>query len=196
MGTPTHVGRHAALRSKAQRSKPVTRTVLATTGVFAVAIAAALAATGGTYALWNDNAVPAGSGITTGNTGLTVENVTDYTIPGLSTAQLYPGTSVITPTPLVLKNTGYTALQVTPAIATYTSSTNGMSGYLAVALKPATSCTASAVGVTPTSVAIPRIEPGQSIQVCVEVRLSASAPASVQGGSATFALVLNALQVR
>lgn len=191
MGTPTHTGRHAA-----KRKTPVTRNVLTTTAIFAVAIGGALAATGGTYALWNDNAVPAGSGITTGNTGLTVENVTDYTIPGLNTAQLYPGTSVFTPTPLTIKNTGYTPLQVTPAVATYTSSTNGMSGWLAVALKPATSCSASAVGVTPVSVAIPRIDPGQSIQVCVEVRLSATAPASVQGGSATFALVLDALQVR
>jgi predicted ribosomally synthesized peptide with SipW-like signal peptide len=185
------VGRHAA-----KRSAPVARRILTTAGVFAVAIAAALGATGGTYALWSDKAVPAGSAIATGNTGLTVQNVTDYTIPGLSTAQLYPGTSVFTPTPLVLKNTGSTPLQVTPATATYTSSTNGMSGYLAVALKPATSCSASAVGVTPVSVAIPRIDPGQTIQVCVEVRLSASAPASVQGGSATFALILNALQVR
>ena len=191
MGTPTHVGRHAA-----KRKSTVTRSVLTTTGVFAVAIGAAIAATGGTYALWNDNAVPAGSGISTGNTGLTVENVTDYTIPGLNLSQLYPGTSVFTSTPLVIKNTGYTPLQVTPAVATYTSSTNGMSGYLAVALKAATSCGASAVGVTPVSVAIPRIDPGQSIQVCVEVRLSAAAPASVQGGSATFALVLDALQVR
>jgi predicted ribosomally synthesized peptide with SipW-like signal peptide len=196
MGTPPHVGRHAALRSKTPSSKPVARTVLATTGIFAAAIAAALGATGGTYALWNDTAVPAGSAIATGNTGLTVENVTDFTIPGLSTAQLYPGTSVFTTTPLALKNTGYTPLQVTPATAIYTSSTNGMSGYLSVALKPATSCSASAVGVTPVSVGIPRINPGQTIQVCVEVRLSASAPASVQGGSATFALVLDALQVR
>ena len=192
MGTPTHTGRHAA----AKRTHSVTRNVLTTTSVFAVAIGAALAATGGTYAIWNDNVVPAGSAIATGNTALTVENVTDYTIPGLNTAQLYPGTSVFTPTPLVIKNTGYTPLQVTPAIATYTSSTNGMSGYLAVALKPATSCAASPVGVTPVSVVIPRIDPGQSIQVCVEVRLSATAPASVQGGSATFALILDALQVR
>lgn len=191
MGTPTHTGRHAA-----KRKTSVTRKVLSTTGIFAGAIAAALAATGGTYAMWNDNVAPAGSAIATGSTGLTVQDVTSYTIPNMTLTELYPGTSVFTPTPLVLKNTGTTPLAITPAAATFTSSTNGLSGWLAVAIKPATSCSASAVGVTPVSVGIPRIEVGQSIQVCVEVRLSASAPVSVQGGSATFNLQLDALQVR
>jgi hypothetical protein len=191
MGTPTHTGRHAA-----KRTTPVARNVLTTTGVFAVAIAAALAATGGTYALWNDNVAPAGSSVATGSTGLTVQNVSAYTIPGMTLTELYPGTSVFTPTPLVLKNTGTTPLTITPATAIFTSSTNDMSSWLAVAIKPATSCSASGVGVTPVSVGIPRIEVGQSIEVCVEVRLSASAPVSVQGGSATFDLQLNAVQVR
>ena len=184
-------GRHSA-----KRSTSATRGILSTAGVFSLAIGAAIAATSGTYALWNDGVAPAGSTIATGNTGLTVQNVTDYTIPGFALTQLYPGTSVITPTPLVLKNTGLTPLAVTPASAVFTSSTNGMSGYVAVAVRPGTTCTASAVGVTPTSVAIPRIEVGQSILICVEARLSATAPVSVQGGSATFTLQLDALQVR
>jgi hypothetical protein len=187
----TRAGRHSA-----KRSSSVTRTALTTTAVFAVAIGGALAATGTTYALWNDNVAPLGSTVSTGSTGLTVENVGAYAIPGLSTTKLYPGTSVFTMTPLTLKNTGTTPLAITPAAATFTSSTNGMSGYLAVAVRPDTACGASAVGVTPVSVGIPRIEVGQSIQVCVEVRLSATAPASVQGGSATFSLQLDALQVR
>jgi hypothetical protein len=191
MGTPTHTGRHAA-----KRKTPVTRNVLTTTAIFAVAIGGALAATGGTYAMWNDNVAPAGSNVATGNTGLTVQSVSSYTIPNMALTELYPGTSVFTPTPLVVTNTGTTPLAVTPAAATFTSSTNGMSGWLAVAIKPATSCSASPVGVTPVSVGIPRIEVGQSIQVCVEVRLSASAPVTVQGGSATFDLQLNAVQVR
>jgi hypothetical protein len=71
-----------------------------------------------------------------------------------------------------------------------------MGSWLAVALTAQTTCTASAMGVTPVSGPLPRLEVGDSVEVCVEVRLSASAPVSVAGGSANFNIQLNAAQVR
>lgn len=181
----------------ASRRPRAVRALLTTAGLVVVAIVLAVAATGSTYAFWN-GAVPAsGATIATGGIGLTVNDQTSYTIPGLSSTALLPGRSVVQSQPLTLKNTGDVPLSVTWSGTTYTSS--ALAPHLAVSLRQttATSCT-----VTPAATPLPTtmnpisLDLGQTARVCVEVRLSSSAPASVQGLSSDFTAQLSGVQVR
>ena len=196
----------AVSRSEARRN-PV-QTILTTAAMFGIAVVLAVIATGGTYALWNSKTAVNASTVTSGTTDFTINDVKNYTISGLDMTKMLPGRSVTTATPLVLKNTGYTPISITPgtiAFAAPSASTDSetFASNLTVVVKEAvvangtTSCVVTPFGSTPASYTTPiKLTSGQTRSICVEVRLSDNAPSSVQGKTATFTLNLEGVQVR
>jgi len=165
----------------------------ATTGA---AVLLAVAAAGGTYALWNTASSATPGSITTGSTGLTINDSTNYAITGLDLTGLYPGRSVITAAPLTVKNTGTTPLSVSAGTVTFTDPSGALAPQLVVAIRQASSCAPTAFGSTPTSLSAVTLQPGTTTTVCVEVQLKSTAPASVQGLSVGFTIPLVGTQVR
>jgi len=156
----------------------------------------AVLAAGGTYALWNVSSQVAPGTINTGNTGLTVNDVTSYGIPGLDVTKLYPGRSTITATPLTVRNTGTTPLLVTPGTVTFSNPSSALAPHLVVAVRQAAVCTPTAVGSPPPQFTSFTLQPNATTTICVEVQLSSSAPASVQGLPLGFTAPLVGTQVR
>ncbi len=199
MGSQRASGRHVARPAARRRARGgVIRAVLSTASLFAGAIAVALAATGGTYALWNAEDITDASTITAGSTGLTINDVTDYTVPSLVTTQLLPGRSVVSPTPLIVKNTGTTPLSMTVSgIFHPVGDSTTVAPHLTIALRQASTCSASPDGAATATMTGPvHFAVGQSISFCLEVGLKATAPSSVQGSEAQFTIALLATQVR
>ena len=196
----------AASSSKARRS-PI-RGMLVTAAMFGGAVLLAITATGGTYAMWNSKTAVNASSVSAGATDFTINDVKNYTISGLDMTKMLPGRSVITWTPLVLKNTGTTPISITPGAVTWaapSSSTDSstFASSLTVVVKEAvvangtTSCVVTPYGTAPASFTTPiKLTAGQTRPVCVEVRLSDNASSSVQGKTATFTLNLEGVQVR
>jgi len=196
MGNPTHVD-----DSPVTRRSPI-RAILSTAGMFGIAVFVALVATGGTYALWNTKASVSASTVTAGTTDFTINDVKNYTIAGLDTTKMLPGRSVITATPLVLKNTGTSLISITPGTVVFSApsastDSSTLASNLTVYVKDASTCVVTPFGTTPTSFTTPiKLSAGQTRSVCVEVRLSSNPPATVQGKTATFTLNLEGVQVR
>jgi predicted ribosomally synthesized peptide with SipW-like signal peptide len=178
----------------------VTRGILSTVGVFGAAIALALTATGGSYALWSDQAAVNAPSVTSGSTGLTVDGVADHTV-ALTTATLYPGRSVVSAAPITVKNTGTTPLSVTATAPTFTSASRVLAPHLTVALRPSAACAPGPAGTPPAALPASMgptplvLTPGAQSQLCLEVYLSASAPPELKGLSAVFAVQLTGAQV-
>jgi alternate signal-mediated exported protein len=187
--------KHIAPVDPSVRARKVATWFVATSGIFAVAIAASLLSAGGTFALWNSNRTIQSSQVTGGTAGLTINNVTSYAIAGLDTTKLLPGRSVITASPLTLKNTGTTTLSITPGTVTHTNP--ALASELVVAITQAATCTLTPSGSTPASFTTPIVlAAGATTTICVEVQLKATAPASVQNQTSTFTAPLTAVQVR
>ena len=182
--------------SRGVRVSRLTRRLGGAAGATAAAVIVAVMAAGGTYALWNASAELNAGTINTGNTGLTINDVTSYAIVGLDTSALYPGYSTITPTPLTVKNTGTTPLAVTPGTVTFSDPASALATQLVVAVRHIDTCTPTPFGSTPVSFTSFTLQPGATTEVCVEVQLKSSAPASVQGLALGFTAPLNGIQVR
>lgn len=184
-------------RSAARRLSPL-RAVLSTLAVFSGAVVLALTAAGGTYAIWNDLAPVNGGTISSGSSGLTINNASSATI-NLTGTTLLPGRSVVQATPLQFANVGVTPLNVTSTGITFTPASAALQPHLQISLRPAVAATCT---VTPDATPLPAsIAPvsfavAQTIPMCLEVRLSSTAPASVQDAEAAFTINLNAAQVR
>ena len=76
---------------------------------------------------------------------------------------------------------------------------NRISPYLFVSMRTTTAATCTVTADTtplPATIAPIAFAPGQTVTVCLEVRLDPFAPATVQGASASFLINLNAAQVR
>ena len=172
------------------------RGLLSAASIFAVAIFMGLTATGGTYALWNTTASIPGGTVTTGSAELKINNLASYTVPALAPAKLYPGRSIVSAAPMNFSNTGTTKLLFTPT-STVVTVDPSFSGWVDIALTPATAttCSPSSSGSTPVSASV-TIAAGAAVSMCLEVRLKATAPASVQGRTVTFSVAVNATQVR
>lgn len=186
-------GRHSAPRKKSLISTLLTTVAVVTGGVLV-----ALAAAGGTYAMWNKSVATNATAITSGTIGLTVNDLSSYSTD-LSMTALLPGRSVVAVTPIVLKNTGVTPMSVTASSISYTTASSTVSPYLIVSLVATTagSCTVTPDATPlPTTIAPIAFNPGQSRSVCLEVRLASNAPASVQGSTAAFTVNLLGSQVR
>ncbi len=163
------------------------------------ALAVGLAGTGSTYALWNGSKSIGAVSLTTGSLGLTVNGATSYTVPGLTTTQLLPGLSAVSPTVLVIKNTGTTPLTLSVGSAVFSDPSNllAQNGNLVVALFQSATCAQAVDGSSmPAWTAPVVLAVGASISACLQMTLSPTAPSSVQGLSAAFTLPLSGVQVR
>jgi hypothetical protein len=186
---------HEAVLSARPRRRTL-RWVLVTAAIFAAAIGVSLGASGTTYALWNGSAPVAAAAITTATTGLTVNNVSGYTVPGMTVTQLLPGTSVVSPQPMTVKNNGTIPLSVVPAAPVFADPNSVVANNLAVVLVQGSTCVASIDGSTSPGWTTPLVlNAGQSVSVCLQISLSATAPSSVQGASAAFNVPLIGNQV-
>jgi predicted ribosomally synthesized peptide with SipW-like signal peptide len=186
----------AGLLSKKKPS--AIRSLFTTAGLLAVGLLVAVVSAGGTYALWNNTAPVAAATVTTGKSGLTVNDDPSTFSVDLSMSTLLPGKSVVPAAPIRLKNVGDTALNVTAPSITYTSGA-ALEPYLTIAMTTTTAatCTVSADSAPlPASIAPIPLAIGQTVTVCLEVRLGTNTLSSLQGASATFLINLNATQVR
>lgn len=181
---------------------PLTPCSLLTTALaLAVAVVLAVAAAGGTYALWNTQTSVPGGMISTGSAELTVTGAT-----GMSLARLYPGQT--TTGELAVTNTGSVALRLRVDALTSTAATAGgagqaFAGALRASLWPrtGTGCPATApAGSWSGAVGSPAADlgltlaPGSTQPLCWAVTLSETAPPQAQGGSVALELALGGLQ--
>jgi hypothetical protein len=183
----------------AARKGKALRRVLATVAIFVAAITIGIAGSGVTYALWNGSKPIGATTLSTGSTGLTVNGVTTYTVPGLSNTQMLPGLSAVSPQVLTIFNAGSTPLSVTVGTPTFADPANllAQNGNLIVSLFQSGNCEQSVDGRSATPWTTPLVlAAGGSVTACLQMTLSANTPSTVQGLSATFTLPLIATQVR
>jgi hypothetical protein len=176
-----------------------TRRFLITTAAFGIAVALGISAGGSTLALWNARVPIGAASLSTGSTGITINGVTNYTVPGLTTTQLLPGLSAVSPQVLTILNTGTTPLSIAVGTPVYTvpGSPLAQNGNLIVGLFQSANCaqtvdgSGSALMTAPIVLAV-----GASFTACLQMTLSSTAPATVQGLSATFTIPIVGTQVR
>jgi len=182
-----------------QKKPSAIRSLFSTAGLLLVGLLIAIVSAGGTYALWNDTSPVRAATIATGKSGLTVNDDPSTFSVDLSATTLLPGKSVVPATPIRLKNVGDTPLNVTAPSITFTPASAALSPYLLVAMTTttATTCTVSADSTPlPASIAPIPFAVGQTVTVCLEIRLASNTPATLQGATGTFLINLNAAQVR
>jgi hypothetical protein len=184
----------------------VLRRVWAGTGVIAVAVGVGLAATGGSYALWSSTA-PAPAGVVrTGTAALVIGQAA-----GLSSTGLLPGTSAVGS--FSVTNRGVVPLTVSVSTASVRAAYDGpVAGAsldelrLRVASLPTgatgATCVSALDGVAASRLAtftadgvVPRLAPGASATLCVEVLLDADAPQTVQGAVDDWSVRVTGTQV-
>jgi len=186
---------HGRRSARPTRVSPL-RAAWLTTGLLTAVLLASLAATGGSYALWNGAASAQPSSVTSGSSGLVITQQVS-----LDAGSLLPGQGVVGA--FTAKNTGTVALDV--AISTRgTSSNSAFPGELSLRLGSVASTSACVHGATnysgrPGQVHTPsgfvRVQPGASTVVCTEVVLDQDAPQSVQGSTAQLAFDVTGTQV-
>jgi DMSO/TMAO reductase YedYZ molybdopterin-dependent catalytic subunit len=200
---PRRRARHAAAR-RGVPGRGALRRVWTGTAVLAAAVGLGLAATGGSYALWSSAAPARTTGaVTTGTATLAVTQQAALTSTGL-----LPGTSAAGSFSLANRGAVPLAATITTdgARAMYDGPVAGASLdelQLRVAAQPAGGTCASAlsgaaasrlVGFRAADV-LPRLEPGASATICVEVLLDSDAPQSVQGAVDSWSVHVVGTQV-
>ncbi|RII95491.1 hypothetical protein DZF95_00980 [Clavibacter michiganensis] len=168
-----------------------------TTGLLTAVVVASLAATGGSYALWNGTASATAPAVSSGTSGLVITQQS-----ALDASKLLPGQSVLGT--FTAKNTGTVTLDVAVS-ARGASSNTAFTNELSVRLGSVTSTGACVAGATTvsgrpgsvaTGAAFARIQPGASSIVCVQVALDADAPQSVQGSTSQLTFTAVGTQVQ
>ncbi|HEY5231371.1 MAG TPA: hypothetical protein VIJ11_10850 [Galbitalea sp.] len=175
------------------------RRMLVTVGIFGIAITIGISAGGSTFALWNVSNPIGAVSLSTGTTGITVNGSSSYTVPGLTTTQLLPGLSAVSPVILSIVNTGTTPLSISVGTPVFSdpSSLLAQNSNLVVSLFQSTTCAQTVDGSGTAAWTAPVVvAAGGSVSACLQMTLSATAPASVQGLSATFTLPITGTQVR
>ena len=186
------------LRDRLREQRRVRR-ILVTVVIFAVATTFGISVGGSTFALWNATRAIGAVSLSTGATGLTVNGSSSYTVPGLTTTQLLPGLSAVSPQILSIVNSGTTPLAVSIGAPVFSdpSSLLAKNSNLVVALFQSTTCAQSVDGSSTAAWTAPIVvAAGASVSACLQMTLSATAPATVQGLSATFTLPIVGTQVR
>jgi predicted ribosomally synthesized peptide with SipW-like signal peptide len=173
------------------------KSLLASAGLLILVAVGAVLGAGGTYAAWNSSTTANGSTVTSGSTALTINGVTNYTIPTLQFANLGPGQSVLVP--LTLANVGTTPLSAT--VATTVINGSALADELTAAVAVSSTCTASTVAGTRlanfTTVATPlTLQPNATLSICLDIKMDLDAPIGVAGSSTTFDMAITATQVR
>lgn len=175
------------------------RGILATAAAVSAAIVLGAGAAGSTYALWNGRTTADAANISTGSIELLVDGQTSAVVTGLDLSPLYPGSSVVRASPLVIKNAGTVPLSVSWTGTEVTSPVTALPSHVIASLRPTTAptCTLTPDGTPlPTTLTPFTLAPSATATVCLEVRLSASAPGSVMGAGAQIRLTLTGDQVR
>ena len=187
---------HAAVSAPIGGLRRATRAILGAAAAFASAIVIAVAAASGTFAFFSSTTPLHAGSITAGTAGLTIQNVASYPITGLDTTKLLPGSTVFTGTPLTVRNTGNASLSVTQGAASF-GSVQAVNSHLVITVRrvadAATTCTAAGGTALGTGVTLAS---NATMKVCVVVQLSASAPVTVAGQTASFTIPLDGNQVR
>jgi len=176
------------------------RTIIAAVAAIALAVCAAVIATGGTYALWN-NSLTADSSAILSSGSATIVVTSALSMP---TTPLYPGAMVYGSA--VVKNTGTVPLTLRTTGLTIPAS-NTFSQALTVKFATATDAPNCAAGTVTSSwvsstFASPAVAAvggpfatGTSSVLCVAVSLSSTAATSAQGQSAlSFVAVVDGIQ--
>ena len=168
-----------------------------TTGLLTAVVVASLAATGGSYALWNGTASATAPAVSSGTTDLVIIQQS-----ALDASTLLPGQGVLGT--FTAKNTGTVAVDM--AISARGASSNAaLSGELSVRLGSVASTGACIAGATTFSgrpgtlianSGFARIQPGASSIVCVQVVLDADAPQSVQASTSQLTFTAVGTQVQ
>jgi hypothetical protein len=173
------------------------RRLLSVAGAAGAAVAIAVAGAGASYALWTGTVPLDGGTISAGSTTITVNGAQDYTVA--LGQKVGPGNPVYTT--LVLANTGSSAVTTTATTTAFAQS-RALADNLTVTIAPLAvgeSCGAGVAGAAAPLVgfsgALPSIPAGASVRVCLGLVLAAAAPASVQGGTASFTITIDAVQV-
>lgn len=185
-------------RHRATRRAPL-RVMLTVTSAAAAATLIGLGAAGTTYALWQSEAPINSPTITSGTFDLQVNGTADYAVGDLAMTQLLPGRTIVSPTPLRLKNAGAAPMNVAISSIQIASSSASLADNLSVVLRKGTVCSAledGGAGAGPELAAPVLFAVSQEISYCLEVTLSASAPPSVQGATADFTVNLSGVQVQ
>lgn len=201
MNAPVSSARHRGegRASTVVRRGPA-RSVLA--GVLALTVAVVLTIGGaGTFALWSGSAQANGGTVSSGTTGLTVNNAENAVITGLDASKLGPGSSVVSA--ITLKNTGVTPLTIAVTQSAVTAQTNSLADELTVRLTPVASAGACAPALSGPSGRIPSfttspsaaLAAGASAIYCLELMLDLDAPTGTQGGTTAFRLTFTGTQV-
>ena len=181
------------------RPASAVRRMLSTAGIALACITIAVAGSGGSYALWNGVADVNAGTVRSGSTAITVNGMQNFTMDW-DAATIGPGQPVYTT--LAIANIGTTPVS-TSVTTTSTAQIKGLADNLAVRVTPLTAgsvCDASLTTSPPAALVgfmaqAPQIQPGASVNLCLELSLVDSAPATVQGGSATFTITIDAVQV-
>jgi hypothetical protein len=172
------------------------RRLLSAATAIGASVALAVAGAGASYALWTDTAPLNGGTITAGSTSLTVNGVQDYAVtPG---ATVGPGNPVFTT--LVLANTGTSAVAPTATTTAY-AQTKALADNLTVTIAPLKSgdrCDGGLAAGAPAplvgfSLPLDAIPVGTSARVCFGLALAAAAPGTVQDGTASFTITIDAV---
>lgn len=175
------------------------RAVLGTTAVIAAGVLVGVAAAGGTYAFWNESITAEGDSVSTGSIALTVDEKATLKVDDLDFSGLYPRSSVVRGTPLTVANGGTVPLSVSWTGTAVESGNSDLASSLVVSLRPATAATCSTTPpATPLSTTLSplALDPDESDELCLEVRLDESAPSSVRKATGTITLTLTGEQVR
>lgn len=188
----------------ARRPAPKLRSTVSGITFLVAVITLSLLATSGTYALWNGAATVNGSTLSTGSIGLTIDGAASYPIVGLDATKLAPGRSVVTA--VTIANTGTTPIAAAVTSVGLASNTNNLAASLTLTITPIASvgaCVAGLAGGTSAPLATfttsghPYLMGvGSSQAVCLELKLSSTAPPSVQGGATAFTINITADQRR
>lgn len=197
---PAAAEHREASQNGSPTGKAPRRLLPAATAIGATAIGAAVviavAGAGASYALWTSTVPLDGGTISAGSTTVTVNGVQDYTIP--LGDKVGPGNPVFTT--LTLANTGTTPV-ATSVTTTAFAQTNALADNLTVTiapLAPGDSCGAGLLGAASPLVGfsspLGAIPAGGSARVCLGIGLATAAPATVQDGTASFTITVDAVQ--
>lgn len=187
--------------ARATRLTRAARSLWTGSALVAAAVVVGAGAAGSTYALWNDSVTVPEQRVGTGSIEMRTDGSTALTVSGLDTNGLYPGGSVVRPAPLMVTNQGTVPLSVSWSGTTVTGANTSLNAALISSLREAPGTAPTACTVTAPATSLPTtltfsLAPGSSKALCLEVRLSSSAPSSARGASATVTLTLDGVQVR
>lgn len=159
------------------RGKRITiKGILASTAAVTLGVGLAVAAAGGSYALWNDK-VPVSAGtITTGSIGLTVNGVASAPLTATTLSNMLPGETANLD--VTLKNTGSVRVTLAAAVS---------SSIPFVVTTRAGLCSA-------TGTPLGELASGASLATCVTVSLPATTAVTAQGSSTPFTVTYTATQ--